>query len=90
MPRYTCRGHEPRFGDEILDVMPVPCRIIDATGRDLTGLYLFFADTETGDIGRYARENGRFVFGLDDGIVELWDRYPAPLTVHPCEPASAV
>lgn len=85
MPLYDCchdqndRGGVP---------FPVPCRIVDANGKQI--LFLQWADTETGRVGRYdvrrtADGNRRWPYGNMEPVV-LEETHPAPLRVIPLTP----
>lgn len=65
----------------ILDVMTHgPGKLFDANGGEI--LYGIWADTETGEVRQYVKENGSFRF-VNGGIVMDTKTYPAPLRFEP-------
>ena len=57
------------------------CRVFDANGVELK--YAIWADTETGEAVHYVRDDGGWVFVVNDEgarvIATEWTQHPAPL-----------
>ena len=65
----------------ILDVKTHgPGQLFDANGGEI--LYATWADTETGEVRQYIKENGSFKF-VNANIVMDTKAYPAPLRFEP-------
>lgn len=65
----------------ILDVKTHrPCRLFDAEGKEV--LYAVWADTETGEVVQYVRDDDRFRIE-NNKVVKVKNVLPAPLRVEP-------
>ena len=65
----------------ILDVKTHgPGKLFDANGVEI--LYGIWADTETGEVLQYVKENGSFRFVNGDIVMDT-KTYPAPLRLDP-------